>query len=73
MVLLQKDQKDFKTFLFWLRSGVIAILRTYITGAPERGLAEALLIGYKDDLDKTLLQAYANTGVVHVIAISAWV
>ena len=34
------------------------------------GLAEALLIGYKDDLDKTLVQSYSNTGVVHVIAIS---
>ena len=69
-LLPQKDQKDFKTFLFWLRAGVINILRTYINGTQERGLAEALLIGYKDDLDKTLLQAYANTGVVHVIAIS---
>jgi competence protein ComEC len=29
-----------------------------------------LLIGYKDDLDKTLVQSYSNTGVVHVIAIS---
>jgi competence protein ComEC len=28
------------------------------------------LIGYKDDLDKTLVQSYSNTGVVHVIAIS---
>lgn len=70
VLLPQKGQKDFKTFLFWLRAGVLQILRTNITGATERGLAEALLIGYKDDLDKTLLQAYANTGVVHVIAIS---
>ena len=34
------------------------------------GLAEALLIGYKDDLDKNLVQSYTNTGVVHIIAIS---
>ncbi len=34
------------------------------------GLAEALLIGYRNDLDQSLLTAYANTGVVHVIAIS---
>ncbi|HYH16752.1 MAG TPA: ComEC/Rec2 family competence protein, partial [Flavisolibacter sp.] len=39
-------------------------------GNKEAGLAEALLIGYKDDLDKNLVQAYSNTGVVHVIAIS---
>ncbi|HUQ67559.1 MAG TPA: ComEC/Rec2 family competence protein, partial [Flavitalea sp.] len=28
------------------------------------------MIGYKNDLDKTLIQSYSNTGVVHVVAIS---
>ena len=27
-------------------------------------------MGYRDDLDRNLVQAYANTGVVHIIAIS---
>lgn len=49
---------------------VIEGLKRYIPGKKEQGLAEALLIGYKDDLDKDLVQAYADTGVVHVIAIS---
>jgi competence protein ComEC len=34
------------------------------------GIAEALLIGYKEDLDKDIVQSYSNTGVVHIIAIS---
>ena len=49
---------------------LFSILRKYIPGEKEQGLAEALLIGYKDDLDKTLVQSYTNTGVVHIIAIS---
>src|SRR5688572_22918135 len=52
------------------RTKLLHILRTNIRGEKELGLAEALLIGYKDDLDKTLVQSYSNTGVVHVIAIS---
>lgn len=52
------------------RSLVVDGLRRFIPGKKEQGLAEALLIGYKDDLDKDLVQAYADTGVVHVIAIS---
>jgi competence protein ComEC len=48
----------------------LSILRKYIHGPKEKGLAEALLIGYKDDLDKNLVQSYTKTGVVHVIAIS---
>jgi len=39
-------------------------------GKDELGIAEALLIGYTNDLDKDLVQAYSNTGVVHIIAIS---
>ena len=60
----------FKKFLFSTREKMVALLQKYIEGNEESGLAEALLIGYKDDLDKQLVQAYSNTGVVHVIAIS---
>ncbi len=65
-----KDAKAYKTFLFQSRIWTISVLRKYISGDKEQGLAEALLIGYKDDLDKNLVQSYSNTGVVHVIAIS---
>ncbi|MGZ8557318.1 MAG: ComEC/Rec2 family competence protein [Chitinophagaceae bacterium] len=60
----------FTTFLNATREKVLKILRTNIKGDKESGLAEALLIGYKDDLDKTLVQSYTNTGVIHIIAIS---
>src|SRR5439155_20596363 len=45
-------------------------LKKFIPGNKECGLAEALLIGYRQDLDKDLVQSYTNTGVVHIIAIS---
>jgi competence protein ComEC len=49
---------------------VVEVVKRNVGGRQEAGLALALLIGYKDDLDRDLLQAYSNTGVVHVIAIS---
>lgn len=63
-------RKAFKEFINNSRTKVLDILRTNIKGEKELGLAEALLIGYKNDLDKSLVQSYSNTGVVHVIAIS---
>jgi competence protein ComEC len=45
-------------------------LRKHIPGERESGLAEALLLGYRQDLDPELNRVYANTGAVHVIAIS---
>ena len=60
----------FQGFLFTARDNVLQILRTYIKGKEALSIAEALLIGYNEDLDKDLVQAYSNTGVVHIIAIS---
>lgn len=78
-VFLQKD--DFflpgtsnptliQRLIFPAREAILKIIRKYIPGDREKGLAEALLVGYKNDLDKSLVQSYSNTGVVHVIAIS---
>lgn len=70
VVLNEKKANAAKQFLFSANDAIVAILQKYITGKKELGLAEALLIGYKDDLDKNLVQSYSNTGVVHIIAIS---
>lgn len=64
------NENAFQTWLFNVRQSVIEKLQQYIKGDREAGVAEALLIGYRDDLDKDLVQAYSNTGVVHIIAIS---
>ncbi len=61
---------SFQANLFLCRDWVIKILETNIPGSIEKAMAEALLIGYKDKLDKSLVRAYSRTGVVHIIAIS---
>ena len=69
-ILNEKNSSLYQRIFYPVRGKVLTILRTNIKEEKELGLAEALLIGYKDDLDKTLVQSYSNTGVVHVIAIS---
>ncbi len=71
VMLEGKNVNAFKAFLFSARENILTALQTNITaGKDELGIAEALLIGYTNDLDKDLVQAYSNTGVVHIIAIS---
>ena len=70
IVLPLRKENAVKKWLFTIRSKTVALLQQYVHGGKEAGLAEALLIGYKDDLDKNLVQSYSNTGVVHIIAIS---
>lgn len=71
LLLQGKDANGFKQFLFRARENILSVLRVHANpGKDELGIAEALLIGYTNDLDKDLVQAYSNTGVVHIIAIS---
>lgn len=42
----------------------------YLKGDQEIALAKALLTGDRSELDRDLVQAYSNTGVVHIMAIS---
>jgi competence protein ComEC len=71
-VMLKGSSKNwFRQFIFSARDYVLGVLRSSMgNGKDELGIAEALLIGYTNDLDKDLVQAYSNTGVVHIIAIS---
>ena len=50
--------------------GPIGILRKYIHGQREYALASALVLGVTDGLDNELLNAYAATGAMHVLAVS---
>ena len=71
IVLNGSSKNRFKQFIFSAREYVLGVLRKSMdSDKDELGIAEALLIGYTNDLDKDLVQAYSNTGVVHIIAIS---
>jgi competence protein ComEC len=70
VITSQKTYNRFRQLLFTTRNFVINAFKKNIPGAKESGMAEALLVGYKEDLDKSLVEQYANTGVVHIIAIS---
>lgn len=61
--------KEFLT-LNLLKEKTLTVLRQNIQQKDALAVAEALLLGYREDLDKELVQAYSNTGVVHIIAIS---
>lgn len=70
-VLVKKSSAfSLSGILITTRNTIVRLIDQHMKGTRESGLAKALLIGYKQDLDKELEQSYADTGVVHVIAIS---
>lgn len=46
------------------------VLEQHIQGNQERAVASALILGVKDGLDNELVQAYASSGAMHVLAVS---
>lgn len=69
-IKLAQSAPNSKGWTYIVREKILAIIRKHIKNKQNAGLAEAMLIGYREDLDKELLNAYTNTGVVHIIAIS---
>jgi competence protein ComEC len=53
-----------------LRKTFLSMLDSLFPDRNEKAMAQALLLGYRADMDKELLKAYTQTGVVHVIAVS---
>ncbi|MDP2175162.1 MAG: ComEC/Rec2 family competence protein [Bacteroidota bacterium] len=53
-----------------LRDEVRLILKNAFKNKEVLGVAEALLIGYKDDLDQEVVAAFSRTGTLHVLAVS---
>ncbi|TAE88075.1 MAG: ComEC family competence protein [Bacteroidetes bacterium] len=46
------------------------VLKTYIAQPEAVAIMQALLYGYDDDIDEDTMSAYANTGTLHVLAVS---
>lgn len=68
--IIGNDQNIFRSWLYDCKDHIIQTLNRFFTDPEVRGIAEALLIGYKENLDDDLKIAYTETGVIHVIAIS---
>ncbi|MDI9356806.1 MAG: ComEC/Rec2 family competence protein [Chitinophagaceae bacterium] len=46
------------------------IIRSYVLTKNEKGIAEALLLGIKEEVESGLIQSYVSAGVMHVLAVS---
>jgi len=59
-----------KTWVEASRNWVIQKINSTILHKEANGFALALLLGVKSDVNKALLQAYAQLGIIHIVAIS---
>jgi competence protein ComEC len=69
-LLAYEKENGIYSFLDSLRRKILIIIKKQIPRKSEDGFMEALMVGFTDDLDPKLLKSYADTGVIHIIAIS---
>ena len=57
---------------FALRTNANAdsILTTFVEGKNQYGVANAMILGQRDDLSNDLMQAYSAAGAIHVLSVS---
>lgn len=58
------------TLAFGLRTKFLKILEKHLTSENELAVGSALILGYKNDLSEDVRAAYAETGAMHVLAVS---
>lgn len=59
-----------RKFSFDLRDRLVDIFKTRIIREQEYGVASALVLGYEDNIDAELINAYSNAGALHVLSVS---
>ena len=64
------DEGSIRRIFFDLRKNMMGVLRQAGLEGSEYAIASALVLGYVADLDQTLVQAYASSGAIHVLAVS---
>jgi len=47
-----------------------SILTTFVEGKNQYGVANAMILGQRDDLSNDLMQAYSAAGAIHVLSVS---
>lgn len=57
-------------FIFQTKANFIASLEQNISDENALAVAQTLIIGQKSALDEEVTQAYANTGTMHILAVS---
>ena len=68
--ILSDGQFSFTGWFLGVRSELIEILKESGLEGNELSVASALILGFRSELDRELMNAYAGAGATHVLAVS---
>ena len=56
--------------IYTLRSYFLSLIKQSVSGTNELAVATAIMLGYRDYVTDEVMQAYAGSGVLHVLSVS---
>lgn len=65
-----QEQQPLTKAIYDLRESALQTLERHVQATREVSVVQALSVGYRQNMDFTLRQMYADAGVVHVLAVS---
>ena len=70
VVVLANNELGFpKQWTITLRNRCLAILDKYMKG-DERAVAKAMILGYRQEVERELYQTFSTSGAMHILAVS---
>lgn len=60
----------FMASIYSLRDAFLRIIKKHVTNPDDLAVASAMLLGYRDYMTADVVQAYANSGTLHVLSVS---
>ena len=70
IVIRQPNVSYFNQFAVGIRNYFIELIHRACPTGKESGVAEAMILGQKENLEKSLLESYFDTGLIHLLNIS---
>jgi competence protein ComEC len=70
VVLDEEGGATFKKYIINFRLKLLSLFNKKDFSEDEVAISSALLLGYKQDMSLDIKQAFSNTGVVHILAVS---
>ena len=65
-----KPSDNLTNFALRINAHADSILTTFVEGKYQYGVANAMILGQRDDLSNDLMQAYSAAGAIHVLSVS---
>lgn len=70
VILLARNQLGFpKQWTISLRNRCLSVLDKYMKG-DERAVAKAMILGYRQEVERELYQTFSTSGAMHILAVS---